>query len=68
MRARFSILRQIPTGHPRRQEIISYLKSHQSFITSNKEASLKDKIALKLAIHTPRLFSLSYRITKHINV
>lgn len=65
MRARFSILRQIPADHPRRQEILSYLKSHQSYITNNKEASMKDKIALRLAIHAPKLFSFSYRITKN---
>lgn len=64
IRARFSILRQIPTNHPKTKGLISYLKTHQSFITKNPEATTVDKIALKLALTSLRLFQLSYKLFK----
>ena len=64
MRARFSILRQIPLNHPKTKEIVSYLKKHQAFITNNKKASKTDKLALKLALINPKLFQLAYKLFK----
>ena len=62
MRARFSILRQIPLNHPKTKEIVDYLKTHQEFITDNKKASKTDKLALKLALTSPRLFQTAYKL------
>lgn len=64
IRARFSLLRQIPLNHPRKKELINYLKSHQDYITNNPDASSKDKFALKLALFSPRLFQLTYKLFK----
>ncbi len=64
MRARFSILRQIPLDHPRKKELIDYLKTHKTFITKNPEANLKDKLALKLALLSPKLFQIFYKLFK----
>lgn len=64
IRARFSILRQIPLNHPRKSEILNYLKSHQSYITKNPEATTTDKIALRLALTSPKLFQLAYKLFK----
>lgn len=64
MRARFSILRQIPKNHPRTKELTSYLKEHQVFITKNPEAGEIDKIALKLALINPNLLKLAYKLFK----
>ena len=61
-RARFSILRQIPLNHPKTKEIVDYLKTHQEFITDNKKASKTDKLALKLALTSPRLFQTAYKL------
>lgn len=62
MRARFSILRQIPLNHPKTKEIVDYLKTHQEFITDNKKASKTDKLALKLALISSRLFQTAYKL------
>ena len=62
MRARFSVLRQIPLNHPKTKEIVDYLKTHQEFITDNKKASKTDKLALKLALTSPRLFQTAYKL------
>ncbi len=64
MRARFSLLRQIPKNHPRAKELTSYLKEHQVFITKNSEAEKIDKIALKLALTSPNLLKLAYKLFK----
>ena len=64
MRARFSILRQIPLDHPRLSELTSYLKTHQSYLTHNPEATSKDKLTLKLALTSPKLFQLAYKLFK----
>lgn len=61
MRARFSILRQIPIKDPKTRELLKYLKDHQSFITNNPTASKTDKIALRLALFSPRLFQFVYK-------
>ena len=61
MRARFSLLRQIPLNHPRKEALLSYLKSHKSYITKNPAATKTDKIALKLALASPKLFQLAYK-------
>ena len=64
IRARFSILRQIPSRHPKTKQITNYLKKHQNYITKNPEATLTDKIALKLALTSPKLFKLAYKLFK----
>lgn len=64
MRASFSLLRQIPLDHPRKKQLLDYLKSHKSFITKNPEANCKDKLALKLALISPKLFQLLYKLSK----
>lgn len=64
MRARFSILRQIPSKHPKVRILVNYLKFHKTFITRNPEASRNDKIALRLALISPRLFKLAYKLFK----
>ncbi len=64
MRARFSILRQIPKNHPRTKDLTNYLKNHQTFITKNPEATKIDKIALKLALLNPDLLKLAYKLFK----
>ena len=64
IRARFSILRQIPLSHPRTKEILNYLKTHQIYITKNPEATKVDKIALRLALTNPKLFQLAYKLFK----
>ncbi len=64
MRARFSILRQIPIHYPETKVLLNYLKTHQNFITKNPEASKTDKIALKLALTNLKLFQLSYKLFK----
>lgn len=64
MRARFSVLRQIPLTHPRKEELLGFLKTHKPFITNNPEASKKDKLALSLALTNLKLFQLSYKLSK----
>lgn len=64
MRARFSVLRQIPNGHNREKELLKYLKKHQDWIFKNPKASTKDKIALRLALVSPKIFKTAYRIVK----
>lgn len=64
MRARFSILRQIPTTHPETKTLLKYLKTHQSYITKNPEATKSDKVALKLALTNVKLFQLAYKLFK----
>ena len=64
MRARFSILRQIPLNHPKTKEIVDYLKNHQEFITNNEKATKIDKFALRLALINPKLFQITYRLFK----
>ena len=64
MRARFSILRQIPTNHPQTKSLQDYLKSHQNYITKNPEATKTDKLALKLALTNIKLFQLAYKLFK----
>ncbi|MBR3115790.1 glycosyltransferase [Candidatus Saccharibacteria bacterium] len=64
MRARFSILRQIPIDHPKVKSLQEYLKTHQKYITKNPEASKTDKIALKLALTNVKLFQLAYKLFK----
>lgn len=64
MRARFSILRQIPLDNKESKKIINYLKNNKEYITKNPEASKIDKIALKLALINPNLFKLAYKLFK----
>ena len=64
MRARFSILRQIPLKHSHTKEILSYLKNHKGYITKNPLATKTDKIALRLALVSPKLFQLAYKLFK----
>lgn len=64
MRARFSILRQIPINNPNTKKLLGYLKSHKSFITENPKANRIDKIALKLALTNLKIFQLSYKLFK----
>lgn len=64
MRARFSILRQIPLKNRRTSEIIRYLKQHQNYIAKNPEATRADKLALRLALISPKLFQLAYKLFK----
>lgn len=64
MRARFSILRQIPLNHSRLSELTSFLKTHQSYLIHNPEATFKDKLALRLALTSPKLFQLAYKLFK----
>ena len=64
IRARFSILRQIPSNNPKAKQIVNYLTTHQNYITNNPEATIIDKIALKLALTSPKLFQLSYKLFK----
>ena len=64
IRARLSILRQIPLSHPKTQELIKYLKAHQEYITKNPEANTISKYALKLALFNPKLFQIAYRLFK----
>ena len=66
IRARFSILRQIPLNHPKAKGIVNYLKTHQEFITNNPTASKTNKIALKLALTNPKLFQLAYKLKTKI--
>ena len=64
IRARFSILRQIPLHHPEAKNILKYLKTHKAYIAKNPEATTTDKLALKLALINPKLFQLAYKIKK----
>ena len=64
MRARFSILRQIPLKHPRTKELTNYLKNHQNYITKNPEATKIDKLALKLTLANPKLLQTTYKLFK----
>lgn len=64
IRARFSILRQIPLQHPEVKNITNYLKAHQAYITKNPTATKADKIALKLALISPWLFQIAYKLFK----
>ena len=64
MRARFSILRQIPLDHPETKSIIKYLRDHQNYITDNPKATKTDKIALKFALFNPKLFQIAYKLFK----
>ncbi len=64
MRARFSILRQIPTSHPQTKNLLNYLRTNQIYITKNPEATKADKIALRLALINPRLLKLAYKLFK----
>ena len=64
MRARFSILRQIPTSHPEAKTLLKYLKDHKAYITKNPEAGKTDKLALRLALTNLKLFQLAYRLFK----
>lgn len=66
IRARFSILRQIPLHHPKTRSIINYLKSHQDYINNNPEATTADRIALHLALLNPNLFKLAYKLKTKI--
>ena len=64
MRARFSILRQIPISHKETKNILSYLKNNKSYITKNPEATLIDKLALKIALTNPKSFQTIYKLLK----
>lgn len=64
MRARFSLLRQIPNDHPRKKELIRFLRKNKKFITKNPEASSADKVALLLARTSTPLFRLAYKLFK----
>ncbi len=64
IRARFSILRQIPLNNPNTKTLLNYLKTHQNYIANNPEASKADKIALRLALIHPKLLQLAYRLFK----
>ena len=64
IRARFSVLRQIPLNHQETPKILSYLKTHKSYIIKNPETTKTDKLALRLALISPRLFQLSYKLFK----
>ena len=64
MRARFSILRQIPTNKKKTKKILQYLRTHKPYITKNPEATKTDKFALALALFNPKLFQLAYKIKK----
>ena len=64
MRARFSLLRQIPNDHPRKKELIRFLRKNKKFITKNPEASSADKVALLLARTSTHLFKLAYKLFK----
>ena len=62
MRARFSLLRQIPLNHPKTKDLLNYLKTNKTYITKNPEATKIDKLALRLALLRPRLFQLAYKL------
>ncbi len=64
MRARFSLLRQIPKNHPKTKSLLDYLKTNRSFITKNPAATKTDKIALRLALTNLKLFQTSYKLFK----
>ena len=64
MRARFSVLRQIPTNNSETKKILQYLRTHKSYITKNPEATKTDKFALALALFNPKLFQLAYKLFK----
>lgn len=64
IRARFSVLRQIPLHRPETKNILQYLKTHKAHITKNPTATTTDKLALKLALVSPKLFQLAYKIKK----
>ena len=64
IRARFSLLRQIPLNHPQTESLLDYLKTHQNYITKNPEATKADRLALKLALISPKLFQLAYKLFK----
>ena len=62
MRARFSVLRQIPIKHKQTRSILKYIHTHKEYISKNSEATTNDKIALRLALFNPRLFKLAYKL------
>ncbi len=64
MRARFSILRQIPLSHPKTKEMINYIKTNRTYIANNPISTKTDRLALRLAIINPRLFQYAYKIFK----
>ena len=66
IRARFSILRQIPLNNPKTESLITYLKNHQEYIINNPEATKTDKFAIKLALLNPKLFQIAYKIKTKI--
>lgn len=66
IRARFSILRQIPLNNPKTESLIIYLKEHQEYIINNPEATKTDKFAIKLALFNPKLFQIAYKLKTKI--
>lgn len=64
IRARFSILRQIPIKNPETKTLLNYLRNNKSYILKNPEATATDKIALVLALTNLKLFQFAYRIKK----
>lgn len=64
MRARFSLLRQIPKNHPKKRELVEFLRKNRKFITKNPEASSADKVALLLATTSTPLFKFAYKLFK----
>ena len=64
IRARFSILRQIPSKRPEAKELLKYIKIHRNYIAKNPQATKTDKIALRLALTNLKLFQLTYKLFK----
>lgn len=62
--ARFSILCQIDKRtHPNlERKLITYIKTHKSYVLKNPEASLKDKVALRTVLTNRTLFRAVWRV------
>lgn len=64
MRARFSVLRQLPAKSRYTKGILSYLRTHKKYILHNPSATSTDKLALRLALTNVKLFQLAYKLFK----
>ncbi|MBQ3261521.1 glycosyltransferase family 2 protein [Candidatus Saccharibacteria bacterium] len=68
--ARFSILRQLSSQSEKEKEleasIITYIKSHESWILDNPEATKRDKFAFLSLRLGKKIFHFSWRLYKHL--
>ncbi|MBQ3409980.1 glycosyltransferase [Candidatus Saccharibacteria bacterium] len=68
MHARFSILRQMPSGHKlspalktAQKQIIKYLRQHKDYILKNPESTPRDHIAMRMLLIGSRAFKGAWK-------